>query len=346
MNTCDRSDVYPSTEVDAIVVFSWNLLAPTLDRYGLDWKTVRLPALRDWLKRFVACDVLCFQEVDLNHSLADIVEILSKYGFAAVVQERKGFPIVNATFYKSSRLQVMSVQHRSRALLINFLAMSGREVCIGNVHLDAFHDSQRRSQLASALKRMHGSNMSIICGDFNSSMEAGSQIESQLAEAGFIRAPTKGITWTPGGRGEALDHIWASESLAPVRILSSPKPTLESIRDVGLPNTTHPSDHLPVAASFRFRLQLRQASDSFLNPAFPTSIEMSIREEWLEILRIGSLCKEKADFREQKKTRSLIFGNDLSRGCSEASRLAESCVGSCKGSGSWCGAAGLDCYRQ
>jgi endonuclease/exonuclease/phosphatase family metal-dependent hydrolase len=308
MKTCDRGDIYPNSEENEISVFSWNLLAPTYDRSGLDWETVRLPALREWLIRFVACDVMCFQEVDVNYALADIVEILGNHGFTAVVQERKGHPVVNATFFNSSRLKVMWTQHRSRALLVNFLSMTGREVCIGNVHLEAGsgnqNESQRRTQLTSAVKRICGSPISIICGDFNSSIGTGSPIKEHLVEAGFVRAPTRGITWAMGGYGDMFDHIWVSESLAPVRILNSSSSSLSRIRVSGLPNTTHPSDHLPVAATFRFALQSRQHNHATPSLEVPQSLAADITEEWLEILRIGSFCSGKNSIREQKKLKA------------------------------------------
>jgi endonuclease/exonuclease/phosphatase family metal-dependent hydrolase len=303
MKTCDRSDVYPNSEENEITVFSWNLLAPTLAKGGLDWQTVRLPVFREWLIRFVACDVMCFQEVDVNHSLADISEFLSTYGFTAVVQERQGFPVVNATFFKSSRLKIKWTQHRSRALLVNFSSTTGDEVCVVNVHLEAGSESQRKCQLASALKRMQGSAKNIICGDFNCRLSTGSPLGNQLAEAGLVRAPTKGITWcwTERGRADIFDHIWASESLVPFRILSSSDAFLDRIRASGMANSTYPSDHLPVAASFWFALQLPQEKDSIPSLEVPTLLDVNTTEEWVQISRIGSLCSGKKANREQRK---------------------------------------------
>jgi hypothetical protein len=246
---------------------------------------------------------MCFQEVDVDHSLADISEFLSTYGFTAVVQERKGFAIVNATFFKSSRLKVKWTQHRSRALLIDFLSMTGDEVCVVNVHLEAGSENQRKSQLASALKRMQGSARSIICGDFNSPLSTGSPLGNQLVEAGLVRAPIKGITWCwkERGRAEIFDHIWASESLVPVRILNSSNGFLDRILASGMANTTEPSDHLPVAASYRFALQPPQQKCSIPSLEIPTSLDASITEEWVRILMIGSLCSGKKANREQRK---------------------------------------------
>jgi len=306
MLKCDRGEVFRKIDHDELAIFSWNLLAPLYDRSGLDWKGVRLLALKEWLLRFTACDVFCFQEVDLVSSLADISEILNAYGFKAIVQEKKGFQVVNVTFFKASRLQVSWTQHRNRALIANFVLPDTSEICIANVHLEAGaaaeNEKQRQAQLASVLKRAHGNI--VVCGDFNSCLTAGSQLHAQLAAAELLRTPTGGITLAQrNGYVDCLDHMWTSRNLVPTKVLGSSLDFLASACDRGLPDTMNPSDHLPVGASFRLNCASpgEQECHNVLVVEPPGSVDESIRQEWLEILQLAQIGCGKRAAREQKR---------------------------------------------
>jgi len=307
MRTCDRGADYPGSQGEDISVLSWNLLAPLYDKHGLDWEGVRLPELRRWLQRYVACDVMCFQEVDRSSSLAHISQMLTASGFVAVVQERKGFPVVNATFFKASRLRHAWSQHRSRALLVGLVLADGREVCVANVHLEAGggdrNEKQREDQLTSVLKRVRGST--VVCGDFNSCFGHGSRLETQLVDAGLARAPTKGITLAQADTGYAdiLDHIWASKNLVACLVLGSKSGELDAIRLTGIPNATHPSDHLPVAATFTFKPSSRSGQFFFRVPVVdvPAAPGKETREEWLQICWFAGAGAGKRAAREQKQ---------------------------------------------
>lgn len=313
MLKCDREEVFSKSHHDELAIFSWNLLAPLYDRSGLDWKSVRLVALKDWLLRFTVCDILCFQEVDLLSSFADISEILHVYGFMAVVQERKGFQVVNVTFFKASRLQVSWTQHRSRALITNFVLPDQSQVCVANVHLEAGasaeNEKQRQSQLASVLKRVRGNI--VICGDFNFCLSSGSPLHTQLIAAELSRTPTGGITLAQrNGYVDCLDHIWTSRNLIPTKILGSSLHVLASVSMRGLPDTDNPSDHLPVGATFRLDdvSSDQQACHDVLIVETPSFVDDNVRQEWLAILRLARTGSGKRAAREQKKLEKSFLG--------------------------------------
>jgi hypothetical protein len=254
---------------------------------------------------------MCFQEMELSKSFAEISQELSKYGFEAVVQERKGFPVVNVIFFRPSRLPLLWAQHRSRALIVAFALPDGRELCVANVHLEAKNNEysrrQRAAQLASVLKRVSGSR--IICGDFNDPLVYDSALSVQLTKAGLARAPTKGITLAHPGYADTLDHIWASEDFVPRLVLGSSPQTLAALEATGIPNETYPSDHLPVAATFGFgkSAKSRQNTKQMLMLEIPASPCVDIREEWVQICRHAKFNGSKRELREQKQTEAAFL---------------------------------------
>lgn len=313
MRTSDRLSTYPVSDNDEVSVVTWNLLAPCYDRYGVDWNATRLPEMKRWLERLAGCDVMCFQEVDLKNSLAGISEVLVSNGFTAVVQERRGFPVVNATFFRASRLRLSWTQHRSRALLVGLALQDGLEFCVANVHLEAGGDErnekQRAAQLASVLKRTSGST--IICGDFNSSLTQESLLRAQMVNDGFVRTPTKGITIAQADTGYAdvLDHIWASQDFKVRLVLSSSPGDLAMLQAAGMPNETYPSDHLPVAATYSYKQ--RKGNGKQLNEmpivGVPTSLVEEMRREWVQICWHAKIGGDKREAREQKKLESAFL---------------------------------------
>jgi len=312
MRTSDRNSAFPESREDEISVLSWNLLAPSYDRYGLDWQGIRLPQLKLWLRRFVACDVMCFQEVDLGESLMALREFLSAHGYTAVVQERKGFPVVTATFFKASLFRLLWSQHRSRALIIGLALADGRELCVANVHLEAGggerNENQRKAQLTSVLKRVSGNT--IVCGDFNSDLTHGSQLHSKLVDSGLVRAPTRGFTLAQAsGYADILDHIWASENLKACCVLGSSAQELDIIQATGIPNESHPSDHLPIAAMFGLKKSLTCEWHPHSLPIVQVPVEPNeeVRNEWLQICACAEVGGCKQAVREQKQLEAAFF---------------------------------------
>jgi len=303
----DRSRSYPASASNEISVLSWNLLAPSFDRTAPDgsvlhWSTSRLPQFERWFHQFADCDVLCFQEVDVTKSLADVREILSGLGFACVLQERHGFLMVNATFYKTRRLSLQWAEHRSRALVVGLALNDGREIAVANLHLEAGGDSrnekQRVSQLSSVLKRV--GRTSIVCGDFNSRLEPDSNLHSQLESHDLIRCPTKGITYSCHGYSDVLDHIFASSTLAAVHVLGSSQADLRDVEMTGIPNQIHPSDHLPVAATLCLKRVGIGREPSIPDVQCPSKPSKEVRDEWLKICFLANPRAGKQANKEQR----------------------------------------------
>lgn len=306
MRIAGRYCIYPESHGHEVSVFSWNVLAPLYSSHCIDWRGIRLPALKRWLQMYASCDILCFQEVDLETALAEISSVLDENGFIAVIQDRQRFPVVNATFFKASRLRLVWTQHRSRALVVGLAFPDGRQLSVANVHLEAGghenNEKQRNAQLASVLKRVHGPT--VVCGDFNSCLAHESPLRVQLAKAGLVRAPTKGITLAQTcGYADVLDHIWASECLRAVLVLGSSSEALAALKSTGMPDETHPSDHLPVAATFCFMQNshcghLPQNVAAVEAPSVPGE---EMRQEWVRICRCAEFDGGKRAAREQRQ---------------------------------------------
>jgi hypothetical protein len=242
----------------------------------------------------------------MKQSLMEISNVLSASGFSMVLQERKGFPVVNATFFKSSRLSLKWVQHRSRALILGLLPHGGSELSVANVHLEAGgsgdNQKQRASQLASVLKRITGD--SIICGDFNSCLTCGSTLSTQLVDAGLARAPTKGITLAQtSGYSDCLDHLWSSHALVASRVLTSAPAALALIEATGMPDAKHPSDHLPVAATFTVKSKSQKQPQWLDIPVVnaPAAPDQTMQQEWLQICWCAGVGGGRNAEREQKR---------------------------------------------
>lgn len=300
---------------DQVSVLSWNLLAPSYDENALPWETVRLPALRAWLTRFAACDVICVQEFDITSSALDEVQqLMASHGFDCVVQNRNGFPVVNATFFKASRFQLAWSEHRSRVLLCSLVLRDGRELGIANVHLEAGagknNETQRASQLKSALRRLrsHSAWCEVVCGDFNSDLQTDSPLRAQLVGAGLAAASSgrTGPTYAVPGYYDTLDHVWAGQALRPLAVLGSSQQALRAVVAMGLPDREHPSDHLPVAASFR----MMPAGGGGPPPAAliaPADVSEFLREEWLLLLSARRVGAPKCEARKQRQVEAAFL---------------------------------------
>lgn len=276
-----------------LMVVSWNLLAPTVDDYGVDWEAVRLPSMRRWLAHLGAhCDVLCVQELDLERGvLEEMQQALAPNGFQVLVQKRRDFHVVNAIFFKASTLSLAWSDHRSRALLAGFLLPDGRELVVANVHLKAGdgagNEAQRISQLSSTLRRMRADASwgQVVCGDFNASLAPGCSLQRALSDAGLSRAPHAGPTFAGDGCLAVFDHIWASNALRFTGALDSCLEASRLAQGAKLPSAEVPSDHLPVSAAYCLPRSGGGAPLPAVEP--PAVVGEDLRREWLEILRIA-----------------------------------------------------------
>merc|ERR1711957_972744 len=172
----------------------------------------------------------------------------------------------------------------------------------------ASNEKQRFSQLTSAVRRLQTRRMelSVVCGDFNSSMETDSCLRALLSEFGLCKVSGTGPTYALHGYMDTLDHIWAGKSLQVQAILGSEAPAVRSLVAAGgLPDVEHPSDHLPVAACFR----IADARMVFL-PEFehPPTLSEAERKEWVEISRLADPRAGKKSAREQKRLEADFLG--------------------------------------
>jgi hypothetical protein len=231
-----------------------------------------------------------------------------------IVQDRKGFPLVNAIFYKSARFQQIWVENRSRTLLCSLLMDDGKELALANVHLDtcygAVDDKQRTSQLSSALTRLATRRCSfqIVCGDFNDEVATGSSLRVMLENHGLSQVASTGPTFATknGSKPTTLDQIWSCEALRPCQVLSSSSVDMCAIKQSGLPTSLYPSDHLPVAAIFRINETCLHVS---IDP--PVQVHEAVRHAWLQVLRMAPVscfsADTKAAKREQRRAESAFL---------------------------------------
>eukprot|EP00747_Dinoflagellata_sp_TGD_P201621 gnl/TRDRNA2_/TRDRNA2_75098_c0_seq2.p1 gnl/TRDRNA2_/TRDRNA2_75098_c0~~gnl/TRDRNA2_/TRDRNA2_75098_c0_seq2.p1 ORF type:complete len:419 (+),score=40.51 gnl/TRDRNA2_/TRDRNA2_75098_c0_seq2:72-1259(+) len=282
----------------SLSVCTWNLLAPSTHEThpgSLDWESIRLPALRHWLGQLALTnDILCFQEVDVHRFASELNSFLLARGFVGVLQERKkGFPVVNATFFRANRLRLTWAVHRSSALILGFRSSEGLTLNIANVHLKAgasmAEAAQREAQLTSILSWLGAkpSSASVVCGDFNSNLAGDDPLHEALVRGGLRRARSAGgPTIAVSGYTDVLDHIWCSNCLRPSAEV------LGVITAAGLPDIEHPSDHLPVVGTLDIRTRPPKAvAEASLLPLMPATDDgdgfvpdENVWQTWLAIL--------------------------------------------------------------
>ncbi|CAJ1359736.1 unnamed protein product [Effrenium voratum] len=235
----------------------------------------RLCALLRALELYMACDILCFQELEIGASLEPVQGFLEERGFLSVVQDREGYPVVNATFFRPW-LRLTWTSSRSRILLAGLLLPSGREVCVANVHLDARRGPQREAQLGKSLLKLEQARSSykIVCGDFNTDLTT-DPLFGILRVYGLFRAPTSGLTHA---NGAGLDHLCAGRALQPRLVLHSGVRELRALLG-RLPCEEYPSDHLPVAVRF----DIVSASDWPTPRLSSPNLPSELRAAWADL---------------------------------------------------------------
>mmetsp|Transcript_33196 Transcript_33196/g.45125 ORF Transcript_33196/g.45125 Transcript_33196/m.45125 type:complete len:388 (+) Transcript_33196:65-1228(+) len=341
MRTLDRQAWFPRSGPDELSIVSWNLLA---ERYytgylnPLDWKATRLPLLQQWLARYACADILCFQEVDREHALSALNETLAEHGFAGVVQDRKGFPVVNAVFFKHDRFSLSWADHRSRALLLGLVLTDGRQLGLVNVHLEAGtgqkNEEQRKAQMTSALSRMQSRKpwCVVACGDFNAQLQPGSHLSNLLTDNGLAKVPSSGITYSASGYTDVLDHMWTGTALCATKVLGSSAARLRTVEASGLPDHEHPSDHLPIGTIFLVK-QPSVSAGALVAPMveIPVSSTAEVRHEWVEILRMAGLgCQTKAQRKQHRKIEAAFLATLHSEEAAALCKWREDAVSSAR----------------
>mmetsp|Transcript_67503 Transcript_67503/g.126092 ORF Transcript_67503/g.126092 Transcript_67503/m.126092 type:complete len:374 (+) Transcript_67503:40-1161(+) len=293
---------------------SWNLLAPGLHEAheaSMCWEHWR-PALRSWLHRLsMDHDILCFQEAEKRVMLVELDDVLGPLGFDAVALDRSE-TLVNATFFRRSIFTLTRVDRRSRVLLSKLALQDGRDVMVVNVHLEAGdHESQRISQLSSALKRATAQRavVTVLCGDFNSTLEPTSHLRRMLNEFSFVQCKLAGgVTYSVEGYTAVLDHIWADADLSHGAVLRSEASAPGAA--LCLPDLNNPSDHLPITGMLTMPLaeqRLLQALSQPVAPAGARQPNMDILDEWHAILRSARPNSKKRSAKEQRKLEKVLL---------------------------------------
>lgn len=256
----------------------WNAFEYCDDAH-LAWDR-RLPSIIQLLAGSAA-DIVCLQEVALEKrtpsdggteewGLPSWTEELKEYvGVLQGLKQKewegnsernlravgKKTPTGVATFYRSTRFEECAVsKHGSGSGATVFLRCKDvprdggapMEVAIANIHLvgdPAKFDSHLKA-LDSVKKNIGKQALRMICGDFNGECEPGSEVAAWFTEEGFAEAPT-GTSWAAPGDAKRLDHIFYSGDLSVVAA-SGPLSAEEVV--AGLPCSSCPSDHAPVAA--------------------------------------------------------------------------------------------------
>lgn len=243
---------------------SWNLLSPTVHEAHekhMPWQD-RLPAFQRIIGQLSNIDVLCFQEVDVTVSFPTLRALLRSAGYSHVLQHRSadGQALALAMFFRESRCRKVWEEHRSRTLGMGLQLLDGRVLAIVNVHLEAGDEDgnaepKRQAQLASVLSKVDAQNpwATVVCGDFNSSVSAGSMLCDYLEDAGLNRVVDASPSFAGFGSVSRLDHIFASPCLLKPCALELAMLSQEEL-EAGLPSADHPSDHVPVGACFRLPL--------------------------------------------------------------------------------------------
>lgn len=258
----------------------WNAFSYCADEH-LAWEN-RLPRVLDLLNASGA-DIICLQEVVVERralspgapeewNLPAWTDQL--HGYKGVLQGLKqkewdknsernlracgsSTPTGVATFYRNERLEESSVsKHGSGSGTTLFLRCREQpepgsaplEVAIANIHLvgDPSKSDSHVKALEGVKKNLGRQALRIVCGDFNSECERGSEVANWFADEGFIEVPT-GTSWAEPSKALRLDHMFATSGL---RIIAASGNLSAEEVATGMPCASCPSDHAPVAALF------------------------------------------------------------------------------------------------
>jgi mRNA deadenylase 3'-5' endonuclease subunit Ccr4 len=247
----------------------------------------RKPLLFDLLSLYNP-DVICLQEM-MFVEYPDFEVRLAARGYSGVVQSVKSkgkgsndHPVGLATFFRTSKFQLVWQEHRSRCMALGlvFVQPSSQPqhcIAVANVHLESAWKKYniRFQQLKSLFDQLqkHTFTSVIVLGDFNNRMNGcmrklmlEGHVDALFEDHGVVVTekayshPHKfhtvysesDPTFVMPDHHYFLDHICFSyETLRPKGALElMTEEDRHIILATSLPNRTHPSDHLPVAALF------------------------------------------------------------------------------------------------
>ena len=254
----------------------WNAFAHCSDE-DLAWES-RQPKIQSWISNCTA-DVLALQEVVFEkrstaHGKQEwqlpawLEAAAAAAGFEGVMQALKqqdieknagrnlkhvgrATPTGLATLVRSNRWEVTSVKHGSGSGSVLTLAERncGAHMAVANTHLvgDPTKAASQIKQLDSLWKNLGPTHSRVICGDFNGDCASESDVGKWLSEKELCDGPTP-ASWAEPGNPDRLDHI----TFRGMRCVQN-SPTIQmddGWAAAGLPNSSCPSDHVPIQLEF------------------------------------------------------------------------------------------------
>jgi len=218
-------------------------------------------------------DIACLQEV--GRTVFDTVAArLNAHDYAdSYLQKGRNRPDGCATFYKSARFdEVQSIDLEYADSLpgqdatghvaqLSVLKQGNRQLVVANTHLrwdppdtPAFRSvgCAEASELMAMCKQMLSVHDGLlVCGDFNASPK--SDVVHVMMQAGLSFThchESNQNTSNANGKAKTIDYMMHNRELIPTAM---PLPVIDDL--MPLPGPTEPSDHLPVAAKFTWRVE-------------------------------------------------------------------------------------------
>jgi len=223
----------------------------------------RIPAVAGRVASMSA-ELICLQEVEIE-TFAAVRARLSSAGYAAEYSRRRGGkPDGLATFYRREtfdRVDARTLDYSDNdgdIALVMIFNHAGRSIGVINTHIswEPREAGERRGLkkigelLSTCATNAEEASAWIICGDLNATPE--SQIVAALEHAGFDnahRSLPNAHTCLVDGWAKTIDYIFFSNDLS-----AEPREGAHVRADVPLPSAAEPSDHVPVMAGFRWKL--------------------------------------------------------------------------------------------
>jgi mRNA deadenylase 3'-5' endonuclease subunit Ccr4 len=218
-------------------------------------------------------DIACLQEVEPT-VFEHVAAHLESHEYAgSYLQKGKNRPDGCATFFKSARFdEVQSIDLEYADSLagqdatghvaqLSVLKQGSRQLVVANTHLrwdppdtQAFRSvgCAEASELMATCRQLLSVNDGLlVCGDFNAGPK--SDVVQVLIKAGLSFThchESNRNTSNANGEANTIDYIMHNRALLPTAL---PLPVIDDLTP--LPGPTEPSDHLPVVARFRWRVE-------------------------------------------------------------------------------------------
>jgi mRNA deadenylase 3'-5' endonuclease subunit Ccr4 len=167
------------------------------DKGALEWEH-RLPLIRERLKT-LSPDVICLQEVMIEHCDADYRGFFDDLGYDMIMQHNKkmakGHSTGNATLYKRSKFEKCEIEeHRSRALIVGLVLRSAVEGEESGIVIESSADSAASHSTSSTISSPNSNNASVDSSSSSSVLSTSTTVpasEEKKAPQSGQRQPKK-----------------------------------------------------------------------------------------------------------------------------------------------------------